>query len=296
MALSTLAVLLPPRISDTSKHGTQLLVPLQHVAYAMTFKSLESLAEARHQTDDTAAEMEGLRNIIASQSAMIEQLREDNIRMGGIQSRARTRALQAQVVARDIVAARDSVLIERGSDRNVRYRDWVASRFFIDHGDLSEVQQGSAVIARDVLLGRVEIVSPYMSRVQLFSDVGVREAIEVRVGEFGPQGFAMVDHACTLSGMGEGRMIIRDVDYRVVQLPHEAPQDDGVLRIRIGSTVCSAPGTLGLPEPMVIGKVVAIEEDPKKRLVRSIIIEPALSIDQVRYVHVIPLLLRELPL
>lgn len=295
MALSTLAILLPPRLTDGTKHGTQLLVPLQHVAYALTFKSLNALEAARRQDAPAAPAAAALQNIIASQAVKIEQLEEEKARMGQIRTRARTRALQAQIVARDLVAWRDTVLVDRGSEGKVRKRDWVASRFFIDQGDLSDVQQGSAVIAKDVLLGRVEMVSPYMSRVQLFSDLDFK-GIEVRIGDYVQGGFKLVDHANMLIGLGDGRMGIENVDYRVVQLPHEAPPDDGVVRIAIGSWVCSAPGTLGLPEPMVIGRVAAIEEDRRQRLVHKLIVEPALAIDDVRYVHVIPLLSTEIPM
>jgi cell shape-determining protein MreC len=58
--------------------------------------------------------------------------------------------------------------------------------------------------------------------------------------------------------------------------------------IRVGDTVFSASGQFGIPVPMVIGRISAIEENPKKRLVYDLLVEPVVSIDRLTEVYVIP--------
>jgi cell shape-determining protein MreC len=288
MVLSAIAVFLPPWITDASKHGTQLLVPLQDAAYFATHWAAKSVADLG-QANANQTPNEAMMNELASQAGMIEQLREENQRLGGLRKKAIPFALQVQVVARDIAAWRDSLLVERGSELGVHRQDWAASRLFINQGALNQVQEGQAVIAREILLGRVEEVSPYMSRVQLFSDLD-SPPIEVRVGAMHDGRFEFVDYPCSLRGQGRGKMVIQAVDYRYIDGQAEASEDDGNRRIKVGDYVCSAPGQLGLPQPMVIGRVVEISRDPQRRLVFDVVVDPAIEIDQIRHVNVIPLI------
>ena len=289
MALSAIAVFLPPWVTDASKHGTQLLVPLQDAAYFATHWAARSVADIGDAGGANGTPDQALMNEIVSQAGMIEQLREDNERLGGLRKKAIPFALQVQVVARDIAAWRDSLLVERGSELGVHREDWAASRIFLNQGALNQVQEGHAVIAREILLGRVEEVSPYMSRVQLFSDLD-SPPIEVRVGSMGDGKFAFVDYPCSLHGRGRGEMVIKSVDYRYIDGQAESSEDDGKRRIKVGDYVCSAPGQLGLPQPMVIGRVTEISRDPRRRLVFDVVVAPAIDIDQVRHVNVIPLI------
>lgn len=289
MVLSAVTVLLPPGLTDASKHGTQLLVPLQDLAYFATHWAAQSVSSIGEPRDRDAQTEDALMHEIASQAGLIEQLRSDNQRLGGLRKKGIPFALQAQVVARDIAAWRDSLLVQRGSELGVHRKDWAASRLFLNQGSFNRVRQGQAVIAREVLLGRVEQVSPYMSRVQLFSDVD-SPPIEVRVGQMRDGRFEFVDYPCSLRGMGRGKMMIQAVDYRYVREAKEATEQDGKRKIGLGDDVCSAPGQLGLPQPMVIGRVTGIERDPKRRLVFDVVVEPAVAIDRIRNVNVIPLI------
>jgi len=289
MVLSAVAVFLPPWLTDASKHGTQLLVPLQDAAYYATHWAAKSVADIGNPQAADQAREQALMNELASQAGLIEQLREDNERLGGLRKKAIPFALQVQVVARDIAAWRDSLLVERGSELGVRREDWAASRLFLNQGALNQVQEGQAVIAREILLGRVEEVSPYMSRVQLFSDLD-SPPIEVRVGSMRDGEFEFVDYPCSLRGRGRHQMVIKAVDYRYIDGQAESTAEDGKRRIKVGDYVCSAPGQLGLPQPMVIGRVTEISRDPQRRLVSDVLVAPAIDIDQLRHVNVIPLI------
>jgi cell shape-determining protein MreC len=192
------------------------------------------------------------------------------------------------VVAHDIVAWRDSVLAEQGSYRGVNRGDWVASRLFVSEGRWQGVAEGQAVMAAECLLGRVEQVSPYMSRVRLFSDVD-SPRIEVQIGGLRGGEMQFVDYSCSLRGLGRGRMVIEDVPYRFIEEAGPAASSGETPRIRVGDLVYSAQGMLGLPIPLTIGKIAALKQDPKKRLVYTLIVEHTVAIDEIHDVFIIPL-------
>ncbi|MFQ5502433.1 MAG: rod shape-determining protein MreC [Phycisphaerae bacterium] len=289
MILSALAMLLPPNVTDSAKHGTQLLVALQDVAYFVTHFAARSGTRIGDPQHDDRLAHDSLIRRIAAQEGLIEQLRDETRRLGALRDKRISQALHARIVGRDIAAARSSILIERGAELGVHRADYVTSCLFIDQGHVNAVQVGQAVIAREALLGRIEQVSPYMSRVRLFTDIDA-PPIEVRVGRLNEDGFAFVDYPCNLRGLGRGRMVIRDVDYRYVQNGNTEDDSDATMRMQVGDLVCCTAGRLGLPEPLAIGRVTAIEEDPKRRLVYDVIIEPAIPLDEIRHVYVIPLI------
>ncbi|HPF39265.1 MAG TPA: rod shape-determining protein MreC [Phycisphaerae bacterium] len=283
MLISALAVFLPPSLTNAPKHAsTQLLAPLQDLARFLTFRG-----RVPKDPQDTAAPDPAILHELASRTAQNEQLRQDLERMQRLRDRSIPAALQAHVVAWDIVSLRDSAVIERGSELRVSRSDWVASHVFVDRGDAAGLRAGEAVIAQEMLLGRIDFVSPYMSRVKLFSDVDA-QPVEVRFEGLRKGEMHFVDFPCTLRGLGRGQMIVRDVPYEYIDAASE-PVDDRT-RIRIGDFVTSAPGQLGLPVPLVIGHVTEIRQDPKQRLVYDVIIEATVQRDDIRYVHVIPLI------
>ncbi len=291
MALSLLCLRLPPEVADQSKHSTQLLVWLQDAAYRSCHWAGRSVDEFAGDPPAASASERALVHQLISQAGLIEELRGEIQDLGSMKSQGIPLALHAHIVARDVAAWRDSLLLERGSELGVHRKDWVASRLFINLGDLAGVREGQAVLAREVLLGRVEGVSPYMARVQLFSDVD-SAPVEVRVGGLRGGEFQPVDYPCSLRGLGRGMMVIQHVDYRYVQAetaPAEG-QAPGERRIQIGDYVYSAPAQFGLPHPMVIGRVASIEADPKRRLVYDVRVAPSVEIDRLRDVHVIPLI------
>jgi len=279
MLLSALAVFLPPRMTNVTKHATQLLTPLQDLAQFVTFQARIPGAPTT-DPDDTPLARE-----LASKSVQITQLRGELARMQTIRDLSIPAALQAHVVAWDIASMRDSAVIERGSELGVRSRDWVATHLVIDRGGATGIRSGEAVIAQETLLGRVELVSPYMSRVKLLSDLD-SQPVEIRfVGLRGDE-MRMLPTPATLHGLGRGQMIVRDVPYDLIDTGGNST--DG-LRIRIGDLVTSAPDQIGLPVPLVIGRVVEIRKDPKERLVYDVIVESTAERDTIRFVHVIPL-------
>lgn len=291
MVLSAVALFLPRHWSDALKNAGQLLVAPMDWLYTLSHGAAASLSDIDPARNEDRIRQQALLHELASQVGVAEQLREENARLRALRDGYIPRdipLLPAKVVARDIVAWRDSILVERGSSRGVRRKDWVASRFFVNQGLVAGVSKGQVVLAKECLLGCVEQVSPYMARVQLLSDVD-SHWIEVRVGAVTDGTFEFVDYPCTLRGLGRGRMTVNDVPHQYVQAVADRASGDERRRIRIGDLVFSTPGQLGLPEPLVVGKVIELREDPKKRLVVSLLVEPAVAIDEIRDVFIIPL-------
>lgn len=283
---------LPKDWSDGLKHVGQPMIWLEdwlyHGAHAAT-ASISGLSAPNAAADRNR---QALQNTLGAQVLLAEELRGEIARLRAIREESLPSGvplLPAKIVARDIVEWRDTVLIERGTSRGVRRKDWVSSHFFIDRGEMHDLAEGQAVLAHECLLGRVEQVSPYMASVQLFSDID-SPRIEVRVGTLRETAFEIVDYPCSLRGLGRGRMVIEDVPYKYAYGAPDPEQGDARRRLQIGDLVFSAPGQLGLPVPLVIGKVTEFKEDPKKRLVVSLMVEPIVPLDELRDVFVVPLI------
>ncbi len=291
MIFAALAMLAPRGWTDPIKHVTQVVVPAEDLSFSASHKAaarLEELdreAEARH---DNRAEV--LMRELASEAALSDQLRKENDRLRALREEYRippsVPILPAKVVAHDIVAWRDSALIQRGSLRDVSFKDWVTSRLFLDQGAATGAGEGHAVLAREALIGRIEQVSPYMSRVQLFSDVDC-PPIAVQIGSIDGTLVRLVDYPCSLRGEGRGRMKIADVPYKYIQTEDSTTSAEQPPRIKPGDVVFSAPEHLGLPVPLAIGRVESVEGNPKKRLVYDVHVVPVVSLKELRDVYII---------
>lgn len=293
LILSAAALWMPRQWSDQLKHAVQVIVPGDDLVYRASSTAARATSKLDDKDRASRMEREALLHELGSQIAVAAQLRQENDRLRDLRQRSilpSTPILPARVVAWDIVAWRDSLLVERGSSRGVSWRDWVATRLFVAEGGESGVAEGQAVLARECLIGRVEQVSPYMSRVQLLSDVD-SPRIQVQIGGLAGGKMEFVDYPCSLRGLGRGRMVIEDVPYQYVQAEaEEQPSANGKRRIRIDDLAYSAAGQLGLPMPLVIGKVSGIEKNPKKRLVYSVTVAPAVEIPEVREVFIVPVI------
>src|SRR5262249_17168414 len=153
---------------------------------------------------------------------------------------------------------------------------------------------GHLVLAREFLLGEIEQVSPFISRVRLYSDVGART--EVRLGrnmqtDKGRQ-FMTVKYPCTLLGRGHGEMIIEHVPERFISEDPRARAN--VDAIRAGDLVVSVPSPPALPSAMVIGSVrtadasvPCFERDPRKPLVVTVHVKAALMPEEISDVFIV---------
>jgi cell shape-determining protein MreC len=284
MVTSALALMAPPGWTDPLKHVAQLLVPAQDLARSAAIGAAEAASTV---TGTEAAIRQHLSAVISAERAANEQLRAQIASLRGVRQHYlsdHVPLLDARVVAMDIAAWRDAALVARGSTRGVSRSDWVASRCWINRGQTDDMEPGQPVLSEESLLGRVEQVSPFMSRVQLLTDPDCPR-MEVRIASAEHHG-QLVDYACSLRGHGGRRMIIENVAAGYVALDAE-PTD--VPRIRQGDYVVSAPGVLGIPSPMAVGRIAELTDDPRRRLVYDLIVEPIVDIDALREVFIIPL-------
>jgi cell shape-determining protein MreC len=289
MAASAICLILPASWTAPLKHLAQLLVPAEHLFYSGSLRAAQSIMRLDANHDGSQESLDSLRAQLASTAAELQQTLTENDRLRALRSDHIPPAmpvLPAKVVARDIAAARDSLVIARGSQRGVRSGDWLTARLFIDQGQTAGVVEGQAVLTEHCLLGRIELASPFMARVQLFSDVD-SPRIAVQVGQMEKRKLRFVEYACSLRGAGKRGMMIEGVDYRYVATDRQDGRRDTKL-FEVGDLVFSAAGQLGLPSPMLIGKVARLIEDPKKRLVYNVEVEPLVSCEDLREVFVIP--------
>jgi cell shape-determining protein MreC len=293
LLLSAAGLWMPREWSDAMKHPVQVIVPGDDLLFAIGHGAMESTSRLDDTAREARLEREAMMHELASQIAVAEQLRQENARLRGLREKYVAPALPilpAKVVAWDIVSWRDSLLLARGSSRGAGLQDWVASRLFVNEGGESGVAEGQAVLARECLLGRIEQASPYMARVQLLSDVD-SPRIQVQIGAVAGQKVEFVNYPCSLRGMGRGRMVIEDVPYQYVQSDEtDEGARGGGRKIRAGDLVYSAADQLGLPVPLIIGKVAGLEKNPKKRLVYTVSVEPAAAIADIREVFIIPII------
>lgn len=291
MVLSAAALLAPSSWTDWLKGLTQLLVPAQAVMQAAGTKTLRSMSRIAPAlpTGDAATpttQVAELQRQLVFQDGLLDQLRRENADLRGLRDQfilPSVRLIPARVVARDMVAARESALLSRGATRGVRWQDWVTSRMFVEAGGYEGVERGFHVLSREALIGRIEFVQPYMARMALLSDLDARTAVRVARIESGR--VHTIDYPATLRGRGHGTMVIEDVPQRCVSAADDANADPN--RIRVGDLVISAPDTPGLAAPMTIGRVTNISDDPKKRLVYSVEVEPIVKTNELLDVYIV---------
>lgn len=290
MGLAGLALFLPPQWSNRLKNLTQLLAPLQAPLSQWSRGVSERLAGLGSRSGSADAELErqvaALQHQVVAMAGHLEQLRDENSRLRGFRERYRPSGVllvPARVVARDIDSWRDGLLLSRGMTRDVQRNDLVTSRLFVGAGSTERVAVGHLVLARETLLGTIEHVGPFTSRLRMFSDVGNR--VEVRVGRPAGGKFVMVDYPCTLVGRGNGEMMIENVPIHFIE-EHAGGRNTGP-GMRIGDLVATPAAPPNLPTPMVIGRVAEFRVDARKRLFTHVRVVSLVRPDEIGEVLIV---------
>jgi cell shape-determining protein MreC len=185
--------------------------------------------------------------------------------------------IPARAIAHDAIHWRDSLLLQAGANRGVRHDDWVASRLFFDVGRDDGVLKDMSVLASEFLIGRVEFVGSFTSRVVLLSDPSSQQ--RVRIGRWEQGVFRVMPSYYDLHGMGNGKMVIPDVP--VGDLRHDLSEDQSLLRIRPGDLVVSLDSDVRLPASLVIGRITHTKPHPEVALVHNLYVEPIIPADQI---------------
>ena len=261
MGLSTLTLFLPRNYTDWLRAPTQLLVPGQYVVWAgaAAVARVAGGAEKPVLNADQALalqnENDGLFQHVLMLNSLVQQLQQERavlLRLHSIDSLGRYRLIPARIVAWDIMASRDLMIIDQGRAKNVARNDWITTRRFLDVGQENGVPVGDglAVLAGEYLIGRVELVRDFTSRVRLFTDrTNPFEHVRIRFArrEGDRLTFPVSESEFTLEGVaGSDEMQVTQVERKLWDNK----------RIRPGDLVVSSPNEPNLPGSLVIGRVL----------------------------------------
>lgn len=292
MGISVVGIFLSPRLSGWMRNLLQPLAPLQdasHRLLASTPGGASPLAATRYapeQVEQLHRSLLAWRNIAGDLARANQRLHEQlallqNLRM--IPTMRSCTLMPARVVARDAIHWRDSLLLQAGANRGVRQQDWVASRVFLDAGSEDGVLQDMSVLASEYLIGRIEFVGSFTSRVVLLSDPSSRE--RVRIGRWVGGRLQVMPNYYDLHGLGHGQMVIPDVP--AADLAASQGEGDAPLRIRPGDLVLSLEADARLPASLVIGRITRSEPHPEVRLVHNLYVEPMVQADELTSVLIV---------
>lgn len=188
---------------------------------------------------------------------------------------SRGRLIPAGVVGQDVAAWRSSRMLSAGSWQGVSPGAAVVSRLLtINQGDAAGARSGLAILLGETLVGFIDSAATHTSQAKLLSDLSVQ--MKVRVGRLTGGQFALQEGYFWLSGAGQGKMLLRDVDRRLI--------DAG--RIQVGDRVLSDSQSEALPTALHIGKITEIAFDRDNPLFAILTVQSAVAEDTLRRVYI----------
>ena len=287
--VSVVGLFLPEAITGRLMNLVQVLVPFQAGATRVADRVGDALgadpasvSSAEHE--GVVREARALRHAVAALSSRVAQLTEANrqltaLRQGGLGPDGVL--IPARLVADDLLAWRDSGLLDAGTLRGVRRNAPVTTRALsLDAGSDDGVSEGMMILAGEVLVGWVAHVGTHTARVMLLSDPTCRMPVAIGRIENGTFRRLPTEDPAEfwLAGAGGGRLEIIDVDHRYVE--------DEPGRIRVGDTVISSPDDPTMPLALTIGTITHLEPDPDNGLLFTLTVETAVP-ERIRRVYVL---------
>lgn len=278
---SAAAIFAPPAWTRPLMNLVQWIVPIGHVTQVAVESVEGHVPAAPALSAEECRSLEqlnaSLQNQAAALTARIEELERevqtltatrlwdaDGRRLG-----SRGRLIPARVVGEDVLPWRSSRLLTAGTWQGVREGQAV-----LDRGEDAAVRPGLAILLGQTLIGTIEQTATHSSRVKLISDVSTQ--MKVRIGRFSGERFELLDRYFWLTGRGQGRMEIRDVDKRDV--------DSGV--IRAGDVVLSDSQHEVLPAALTIGRVAEVAVNRDNPLFAILTVHSAVPEESLRRVYV----------
>jgi rod shape-determining protein MreC len=245
-----------PMVQDV-QHGVAFAFKPVQVAIDGVARNLSSIATTITEIDRLRQENGVLRaendQLEAEGRAAIELRRQNELLTGLLQLRNglqyQTRAVA--VIARDSSEARQTLVIDRGTD--------------------ADLEAGMVVItAGGALAGRITEVGPNFAHVLLLND-----ATTIVVGQL-----ASTAAIGKVSGTGQarGELLMRDIDATTAVGVGDEVFTAG---IEIGEGIRSP-----YPKGLLIGRVVAVNRDPNE-VVKTAFLEPAAPLDRLEFLLVI---------
>jgi len=259
MAVALLVFVMPRRWTDGLKSVSQMAVPGQYLLYSSSSKLGEALDRVADPPvpQDTHRRLQAENEQLASRLLAIEAEKRDLRRryeqLAGLREMASLRTprlIPARIVAADVVAWRDQLVVDQGRRRGVSRRDWVITHRFLDAGEDQGVRPGLSVLAGEYLIGWVDQVRPFVSRVRLFTDPAEDATlIRVRIGRLRDANVVSItEEDFVLKPAPDRAMHVIDVE--------RSQWDEGA--IHPGDVVLSSPNESALPSSVMIGEIKAM--------------------------------------
>lgn len=269
--LSAAALLLPARWTQPLNNLTQVLAPLEDALHTaglrlrLAWDTLRAGPAAVLPADLENAEKRRLIHRLIALAEENRLLKEQNRELTGLRHAGlpqRGRLIPARVVRHDAAPWSDALLIDQGhATRLANVGDFVTSRLFseitINAGQQDGLRSGMAILAGEVLIGRLERVGPYTAVVLPVWDP--RSRMRVRIGRLTPAGdFRPAPGEFLLVGKGRGHMLIDEIDHRLLF--------DDPPAIAPGDYVITPGDDAHLPAALTIGRITRTERHPDSPL------------------------------
>lgn len=188
----------------------------------------------------------------------------------------------ASVIGRDAAGWRESILLSKGKLANIRNQDWVTTHLALGAGSDAGVNEQSAVLAHECLIGWVEEVMPLNARVMLLTDAVGNRGMNVRVIPAVKDRPPLWENGryvtFTLEGAGNGRMRMLDVFHDYVDKK----------QILEGDWVVCQPSPR-LPASLVIGRIEKFERVKLKPVYYTAMVAPLFDSRSLEQVFVVDL-------
>ncbi len=222
---------------------------------------------------------EGLRSAVVSLAAQNQSLRQELATLTSVRDRGlgpRGRLVSTRVVAGDATSWRDSRQILGGSKKGLSAESGVVTDTFAIHlKEDDSIGAGLAVLSAERLVGVVEHVGTFVSRVKLLSD---RETeLTVTTARLEGERLLPVGANFLLVGRGHGRVQIREVHHQYVE--------DGT--IALGDYVLTLADEPVLPPSITIGTISAITPDRHNALLYTLEVDPGVDYAKLRRLYVV---------
>jgi cell shape-determining protein MreC len=296
---SVVVMFLPREWVPPAGDATQLLAVLQYPTNKATERLLEPVHSLREsdippeQHETTRRENETLTNENVALQEEVTRLRQTIAALAGLRDipgfPQQCNLIPAEVVALDAAGYRDSLLVGRGQRHEVETGDWVTTKLALRSGTETGVTAGAAILAKESLIGYVGRARPYQSRIILLSDAAAAKPLRVHI----PSADETADkpdwvdegdprREFLLKGIGRGKMLIPEIDARLVRA--------GL--IETGDLVTSDGRDPRLPVEMVVGQIVELRErrrESEKPLYFDALVSPRVDPRDLSEVYVVDL-------
>jgi cell shape-determining protein MreC len=275
-------IALPTTFTNRAAGLLQILAPLQDglirgADYIIGPSDPTTSPESNTETLDQQA----VKSAIASLTTQNQSLRRELERLAAVRQRGMGpggRLIPTRVLSWDASNWRDSRQILGGVKAGLTPGAGVVTNHFaipLTQADL--ITTGMGVLAAERLIGTIDNVGSFTSRVRLLSDPG--SELTVTLAALDADTLIPINAKFILVGKGAGNIQIREVHHQYV--------DNGA--ISLGDYVLTLPDEPLLPPSITIGTVSNITPDRENALLYNLDVETGIHYADLRRLYVVDL-------